>query len=449
MSNDSDREYETSSEPESEEEIDLGPIADPVSFRYDPIDLPPPSPTPSHSDELAMATERGGPSTQGATVGPGEIPRVQAFADDEEVTLNGRSLNELIEGGMKASMDQAVQIAREKLEKDYANKKTEKIAALDKFDGEQRKVRPWLMQLDMKWTGNEERFPTEESKLNYAYSFMRGRALDWAEPYIEGKDGYEFKTTAEFKEQIKLAFGDPNPQATAEQRLRKCRQRGQEASSYHTEFQSIVTHLKLDDTAKILYFKHSLDDTIKERFIGRTDIPTTFPAFVQLAIRLDNDIRSFEAERGYRRQDYPRRHEYKPPPYPRQNFDHKPNELKPRTWNNNTRQNYPQNKPRTQEPRSENSTAYTGKGAYYGPGPMEIGAVHARKLTQEEKDQRRKAGLCLRCGKPGHYARDCKTRNQGNQQSTQRVYNKTHQYKKPQEQTIAATFYQEIELEET
>lgn len=35
------------------------------------------------------------------------------------------------------------------------------------------------------------------------------------------------------------------------------------------------------------------------------------------------------------------------------------------------------------------------------------------KLTMEEKQQRRKEGLCLRCGKPGHFAVNCK-KTQGN-----------------------------------
>lgn len=133
-----------------------------------------------------------------------------------------------LQGMLDVSMNEAVRIVQQKLEAGkgkatvYSNVeylKTEKIASPDKFDGNQRKVRPWLMQLDMKWKGNEERFPTEESKINYAYSFMRDRALDWAAPYIEGKDGYTIENTTQFQEQIQLAFGDPNPKATAEQRL--------------------------------------------------------------------------------------------------------------------------------------------------------------------------------------------------------------------------------------
>ena len=58
----------------------------------------------------------------------------------------------------------------------------------------------------MKWKGNEEHFPTKELKLGYAYSFMRGRALDQVKPYIKNKIGYKFVNTNKFKKQVKLVL---------------------------------------------------------------------------------------------------------------------------------------------------------------------------------------------------------------------------------------------------
>ena len=46
------------------------------------------------------------------------------------------------------------------------------------------------------------------------------------------------------------------------------------------------------------------------------------------------------------------------------------------------------------------------------PEPMQIGGLRG-PLTQEEKERRRKLLLCLYCGKPGHFARDCSVRPKG------------------------------------
>ena len=97
--------------------------------------------------------------------------------------------------------------------------KAEKIAALDKYDSTQMKLRVWKTQLNMKFKGNAIKFPTNFEKILYACAYLRGRALDWAEPYINSKPGYIFQDLTEFYQRLEDAFGDPNPQATAEQKL--------------------------------------------------------------------------------------------------------------------------------------------------------------------------------------------------------------------------------------
>jgi len=41
------------------------------------------------------------------------------------------------------------------------------------------------------------------------------------------------------------------------------------------------------------------------------------------------------------------------------------------------------------------------------PEPMQIDSSRIQRLTQEEKDRRRKEDLCMYCGGPGHQARNC------------------------------------------
>lgn len=41
------------------------------------------------------------------------------------------------------------------------------------------------------------------------------------------------------------------------------------------------------------------------------------------------------------------------------------------------------------------------------PAPMELGAIRLRKLTPEDRERCFRLGLCLRCRKPGHLAKDC------------------------------------------
>src|SRR5947207_12035806 len=113
----------------------------------------------------------------------------------------------------------ALEAVKATLNDKITQSKAEKIAAPDKYNGTQMKPRAWKTQLNMKFKGNAAKFSTDFEKILYACTYLRGRALDWAESYINGKPGYVFQDLAEFYQRLEDTFGDPNPQATAEQKL--------------------------------------------------------------------------------------------------------------------------------------------------------------------------------------------------------------------------------------
>ena len=84
-------------------------------------------------------------------------------------------------------------------------------------------------------------------------------------------------------------------------------------SAYYINFQNIINLLELDNHAKIMFFRNGIREKIKELLIGRDKIPTTFIDFVQLCIRLDNDIRAFEIECTYKNQTNPQRPSFRKP----------------------------------------------------------------------------------------------------------------------------------------
>src|SRR4051794_11193403 len=118
-------------------------------------------------------------------------------------------------------------------------------------------------------------------------------------------------------------------------------------SAYYTNFQNIINLLELDDHAKIMFFRNGIREKVKELLVGRDKIPTIFPEFVQLCIRLDNDIRAFEIEPTYKNRTNPQRPPFKKP------FN-----------------GAPRPQPFDVRPREKLSTAYTGgTGAHFGAGP--------------------------------------------------------------------------------
>jgi hypothetical protein len=256
--------------------------------------------------------------------------------------------------------------------------KNQKIPDPDFYYGDQNKLKNWIVQLRMKIHGNSARFPTDKMQINYACSLLRGKALSWAVPYVEEKPGYVFQNMADFIEQIRANFGDPNPQATADQQIRNLRQGNKDCSAYHTQFTEYSTVLEWDDKSQISQFWQGLTPNLQRMLIGRNDIPTEFNKYAQLCIRLDNELRAYQQRNQTWRQERPRT-QY-------------------------------QTSPRIGRSDTARSTQYTGSHAYHGPEPMELDSTHRKqKLSQEERKQRMDNRLCLYCAKPGHQVKDCRS----------------------------------------
>src|SRR5437762_5697251 len=73
----------------------------------------------------------------------------------------------------------ALEAVKATLNDKITQSKAEKIAAPDKYDGTQTKLRAWKTQLNMKFKENAAKFPTDFEKILYACAYLRGRALDW------------------------------------------------------------------------------------------------------------------------------------------------------------------------------------------------------------------------------------------------------------------------------
>jgi hypothetical protein len=343
--------------------------------------------------------------------------------NDNLVTLNNQYKREAASAGKRPQDPQtpAPQVARLPT--------SEKIPTPDHFYGDQHKVRSWLLQLRMKLDGNKEKFTDEASRIHYALSLTRGPALEWAEPYVSKTEGYYFETFNDFEREVREAFGDPNPQGTAEQKLRTLQQGRDELSTYYTKFQAIVMHLTLNDEAKSMHFRQGMNRQIKEKLIGQDTTDKTFQQFVRHCLSIDNDIRAFEQE---------------------QSSSSRGNWKGKNVANNSRRRYQGDNNGYTQRSRtnanhhfrSTNTPRYDD-----GTTPMDLDATGQHKrLSEEERERLSASKSCFKCKKPGHFARNCRekaepsTRNNYNNNGNRRN-NDSSKKKYGQDRTIAATYY--------
>ncbi len=183
----------------------------------------------------------------------------------------------------------------------------------------------------------------------FVCSLLTGRALEWATAVWS--DGHPaFPTFTAFIQRFKEVFDHPAGGKEPGEQLISLRQRGGSAADYALSFRTLAAQTGWPDDPLKLHFRKVLSSELQSELACR-DESKTFDQFIDLAIRIDNLLRS-------RRQ-------------PR--FSSAPVGVT------------------SPPPDSE---------------PMQIGFTH---LSEEERERRMRKNLCLYCGLSGHMRATCPT----------------------------------------
>jgi len=205
----------------------------------------------------------------------------------------------------------------------------------------------FLMQASMVFQTNPSQFNTERAKIVYLASYLDGPALSWAGALLSMTDPPPLANDyALFAKALEKNFGVPAP--IAAEQLRQLQQTGT-VYQYSMEFRSLASRVPWENASLVSQFYSGLAYPIKAELI-RTELPEALEEMIASAIAIDNIQQQ--------------RRVLLNPTAPLQND------------------------------RSRAATVAS-------PG---------QRLTEQQRDFRRKNNLCLYCGTAGHFLRSCPAR---------------------------------------
>ena len=270
----------------------------------------------------------------------------------------------------------------------------------DLYHGDRNKLEAWLLQVDRYFHLAGDKIE-DNDKVVLATSYHRGDAEKWSNPIIKrymDDSITDADNTAlvedwdAFKTKMRQNFSPFKESLIAEQKIQTLRQT-RSAADYTTQFQQYATHIEWDDNALMRMYRQGLKPMVRRELMRSGANITNLNELIEEAIRLDNELYELALEerlfnQGMRssdnRNDRPRQQHHR------------------RSQPNQGRQ-------RSYQPRTPGAYATDG----YEPMHLDNlnkGKGPSKPHFKKHKDDKKKIN-CYACGKEGHIARNCMSKN--------------------------------------
>jgi len=231
------------------------------------------------------------------------------------------------------------------------NPRKYKLNNPDPFDGgDKSNLRRFLMQLQAIFDDDPSGFSEDKTKVNYAVSLFQGAASSWLESQYELAEPPAWKTDFSlFKAELKRVFDQANHYLKNASELSALKQTGS-VKAYTVEFRRLASRLEWASQPLTFLYYQGLNKSIRVEMIKSPQVHELgFDDFTTLASNVELSLNQYGQEQDQ----------------------------------------LPSRSARPAEP--------------------SIPRPPTRRLTEQQKEYRRKNNLCLYCGSEGHLLRNCPT----------------------------------------
>ncbi|KAF8701279.1 hypothetical protein RHS03_06547, partial [Rhizoctonia solani] len=225
------------------------------------------------------------------------------------------------------------------------------------------KAKQWLTWM-LAWTRlNSRMFPTNQEVLSFLLMNMKDSAGAWAHPHLDqlGSRQAIIQTVEEFKTEFLAAFGNPDATRAAERKITTLTQSGT-CADYITKFRTLAMELDWNNAALKGQFAQGLHWEVSRQIATRKHCPQTLLELQNAALVIDNALCKERASHP-----------------PRDNKSSKP------------------------------SNPARGTSTGQATSSLKKLSNNPNFVLEEERNCRRAAGACIKCGKMGHKFAECRT----------------------------------------
>ena len=224
------------------------------------------------------------------------------------------------------------------------------------YDGDPNACQAFLSQCSLVFSLQPRRYANEEAKAAYVLTLLSGRAREWGIAVWRSQAPC-CATFADFSQEMAKLFDRSARGDEAAAQLSRLSQRRNSVTDYAIQFQTLAAACGWNESALRARFLEGLDFAIADE-LAAIELPRELDNLIDLALRVEGRL---SRRRKHRQTPAPWRH-------------------------------------------LEASSASATSHQLSEEEPMQLGCLW---LTPQQKQERLSLGVCLYCGKGGHFALQC------------------------------------------
>jgi Retrotransposon gag protein len=173
-----------------------------------------------------------------------------------------------------------------------------KIRAPSDFTRDRTKTKKFLQEIELYIRANPDTYSDDKKKCILALSFMTGgTAAAWAQNHVD--QNTNLGTWVDLKAAITKAFSPIDDAGTARTELKELRQGQGDLEDYITQFNILKGRCGItNDTALIKYFMDGLHPELLKKVFGKDNVPDTLNRWIEAASKFDGQWRRAKAIAG-------------------------------------------------------------------------------------------------------------------------------------------------------
>jgi len=169
-----------------------------------------------------------------------------------------------------------------------------KVLQPDPFTGDRLELDTYLTRCQHVFLTQPSLFLTEQHKVLYTASYLKGNAYSWMKPlvqeYAKGLSvPIEFTSFQKYSESLTRMYGDPDIVKSKTREINALCQISS-VSAYASEFRRIQAYIAWNDQALFDRFYEGLRDNVKDGLVHENPRPALLETLISAALRIDARI---------------------------------------------------------------------------------------------------------------------------------------------------------------